>query len=437
MNVFTRVMFAGAVAAVVLLSGTAPAMAKAADRNHNKIPDSWEKKYHLSIKKSQAKKDTDKDGLTNINEYLAGTNPRKKDTNHNGRPDGLEDRDHDGLVNVAEVAAHTNIKVADTDHDGVLDGAEDPDGDTLDNSEEFTAGTNPLLEDSDANGVGDAFEDADDDGLENAQEFQAGTNPRMKDSDHDGIDDSHADGDHDGVDNRDEFADGTDPRNPDSDNDGVEDGQELRGTIESFDAATGALVLVSDADGETTVAVTVDSATVLTWLPQPDDGSSLSPDGGSPDEGAVDGVVESGVEGDVPTDVNVLDATVDDLTPGTRVCRIETVTRDDGSLLATRIVLAPEQIDDPVAGPDVSAEVVAWDPDTSMLTVQPSGEDEPAYDVYVDEATEFCWADGTIAGHDAGADDLTPGAGIADISVSYQEDGPLLATQIVLVPAAQ
>ena len=64
--------------------------AKAADRNHDGLPDSWEKKYKLSLKVNQARLDPDKDGAVNSAEYAAGTNPRKADTNNNGIPDGTE-----------------------------------------------------------------------------------------------------------------------------------------------------------------------------------------------------------------------------------------------------------------------------------------------------------------------------------------------------------
>ncbi|HMC50043.1 MAG TPA: hypothetical protein VKH20_05305 [Solirubrobacterales bacterium] len=51
------------------------------------------------------------------------------------------------------------------------------------------------------------------------------------------------DQDHDHLRNRAEFLAGDNPRDPDSDNDGVMDGNENAGTITSFDAATGKLVV--------------------------------------------------------------------------------------------------------------------------------------------------------------------------------------------------
>lgn len=426
-----RLTVVATVALVVLLAGAAPAFAKAADRNHDKIPDKWERKYHLSTRRNVAKQDPDKDGLSNLNEYLAGTNPKKKDSNHNGVRDGLEDRDKDGLVNLAEVAAHTKIRVADSDGNGVIDALEDPDQDALDNAEEWASGTNPLVADSNHNGINDGDEDADGDGLDNVQEFRAHTNPRMADSNHNGIPDGREDSDHDGVDNHHEFEDGTDPMNPDSDNDGVDDGQEIRGTIVSFDAATGLLTIASEFDASQ-VVVKVDENTSLQWADSGDNGDEQGDNG--------DGDVVDDGSGDVPGDVQVqcepgTEATVEDLVPGTIVCDVNTQTQEDGSLLATLIVIAPaDQVDEPDP-PVVWATVGAWDPELSMLTVQPADDSAP-YDVLVDEATQFCWADGATADHDASADDLVEGAGITEIDITDQDGGPQLATLIVLVPPA-
>ena len=143
-------------ACTALLICAAPIVASAKDANHDKIPDKWEAKYHLSTKKNVAHKNPDKDGLTNIQEYLARTNPLKKDS----------------------------------DSDGVSDANEDPDGDRLTNAAEFLCGTNPLVADSDGDGSSDFNEDADQDGLENGAEIAVGYNPQNEDSDGDGTIDS-------------------------------------------------------------------------------------------------------------------------------------------------------------------------------------------------------------------------------------------------------
>lgn len=67
-----------------------PSLAAAKDRNHDHIPDRWEKKNHLSTHVNQAHRDQDRDHLNNRQEFLAGDNPHSKDSNHDGTMDGEE-----------------------------------------------------------------------------------------------------------------------------------------------------------------------------------------------------------------------------------------------------------------------------------------------------------------------------------------------------------
>jgi hypothetical protein len=64
--------------------------ASAKDRNHDGLPDRWEKRHHLSLNTKQARKDQDKDGLRNKAEFRAGTNPRDADSDNDGTEDGDE-----------------------------------------------------------------------------------------------------------------------------------------------------------------------------------------------------------------------------------------------------------------------------------------------------------------------------------------------------------
>jgi len=64
--------------------------AKARDRNHDRIPDRWEKRHHLSTKVNQAQRDQDRDHLRNRGEFEAGTNPRDRDSDDDGLEDGEE-----------------------------------------------------------------------------------------------------------------------------------------------------------------------------------------------------------------------------------------------------------------------------------------------------------------------------------------------------------
>lgn len=73
---------------VAALAVAGPAAAK--DRNKDGLPDRWEKKYDLSLKVKQGKRDQDKDGLNNNGEFEAGTNPRHDDSDDDGTEDGDE-----------------------------------------------------------------------------------------------------------------------------------------------------------------------------------------------------------------------------------------------------------------------------------------------------------------------------------------------------------
>lgn len=77
-----------ALVALLALAVAGPAAAK--DRNHDNIPDKWEKKHNLSLKKNQARKDQDRDGSRNKSEYKARTDPRDADTDDDGVEDGDE-----------------------------------------------------------------------------------------------------------------------------------------------------------------------------------------------------------------------------------------------------------------------------------------------------------------------------------------------------------
>jgi len=80
--------FALALGALALLA--MPALAAAKDRNHDRIPDRWEKRHHLSLQVNQARHDQDRDHLRNRAEFLAGDNPRDADSDDDGVMDGSE-----------------------------------------------------------------------------------------------------------------------------------------------------------------------------------------------------------------------------------------------------------------------------------------------------------------------------------------------------------
>jgi hypothetical protein len=67
-----------------------PGLAAAKDRNHDRIPDRWEKRHHLSLQVNQARHDQDRDHLRNRAEFLAGDDPRDHDSDDDGVMDGAE-----------------------------------------------------------------------------------------------------------------------------------------------------------------------------------------------------------------------------------------------------------------------------------------------------------------------------------------------------------
>jgi hypothetical protein len=81
-------LFALALGAVALLA--MPGLAVAKDRNNDRIPDRWEKRHNLSLTVNQARHDQDGDHLRNRGEFLAGDNPRDRDSDDDGVMDGSE-----------------------------------------------------------------------------------------------------------------------------------------------------------------------------------------------------------------------------------------------------------------------------------------------------------------------------------------------------------
>jgi hypothetical protein len=137
------------------------------DGDGDRMADRWEKKH--DVKRASA--DRDSDGLVNLGEYRAHTNPRDADSNNDGDVDGNEDPDRDRVDSENELRERTHPLKKDSDGDGRRDGREDADRDRLDNAGEDATGMDPADPDSDDDGTKDGDERAgviesiDEDGL--------------------------------------------------------------------------------------------------------------------------------------------------------------------------------------------------------------------------------------------------------------------------------
>ncbi|UCE10288.1 MAG: M20/M25/M40 family metallo-hydrolase [Candidatus Thorarchaeota archaeon] len=86
------------------------------DTDFDSMPDGYEIQFNLNPNRDDADEDADRDGLTNVEEYLLGTHPRSDDTEKDGMSDGWEvehglnpfvndaalDLDGDGMLNLQE-----------------------------------------------------------------------------------------------------------------------------------------------------------------------------------------------------------------------------------------------------------------------------------------------------------------------------------------------
>jgi hypothetical protein len=149
-----------AVLTAALLALPGLAQAKSRDRDHDRLPDRWEKRHHLSTHKKSAKGDPDRDSLSNLGEFRSRTDPRDADSDNDGKADDDEDRDRDHVDNGNEARERTNPRRKDSDRDGIRDGREDRDRDHLNNAGEDRTGNDPVDRDTDDDGVMDGDEQA-------------------------------------------------------------------------------------------------------------------------------------------------------------------------------------------------------------------------------------------------------------------------------------
>lgn len=216
--------------------------------------------------------DQDNDGLWDYEEEILGTDMNNSDTDGDTVNDGDEinqylldplvsdidrDTDEDGISNIEEIDIyHSNVENPDTDFDGLSDWDEiyiyntnllssDTDEDGLSDDYEV------LYDFLDPNNPDDALQDYDEDNLDNIDERSWGCDPGNPDTDGDGLldgdevnryftnpllSDAEADYDGDGLTNVEEVdIHETDPSNPDSDGDGYNDGIEVENGSDPLD----------------------------------------------------------------------------------------------------------------------------------------------------------------------------------------------------------
>jgi hypothetical protein len=217
-----------------------PASAAPRDADHDGMPTTWEVQHRLNPRdKADARQDPDGDGLPNLLEYRLRGNPRDEDTDNDGQDDG------------DELTTRTRIDRPDTDGDRVLDGDEDRDHDGVPNEDEDDA-LEPCARDDD---------DLDHDFVSDEDENELGLRVGAADSDHDGIRDGSEDRDRDGRANEDEDDNESDVCSHDRDRDGQNDEDEgdRLGTVESFEAESGTLVVVTTAGYRLSAQVTDDT----------------------------------------------------------------------------------------------------------------------------------------------------------------------------------
>ncbi len=122
------------------------------DADQDGMNDLWEAAHGLDTNVNDAALDPDGDGLTNLEEFTAETDPHDADSDDDGLSDGVE-TGTGTWVDAQDTG--TNPNVPDSDGDGLSDGLENPDLPFLGAQQ---PGTNPTIFDTDGDEFGDGEE---------------------------------------------------------------------------------------------------------------------------------------------------------------------------------------------------------------------------------------------------------------------------------------
>jgi hypothetical protein len=141
-----------------------PSAASARDRNHDRIPDRWEKKHDLSLHVKQTRRDQDNDGLRNLAEFKSHTDPRDKDSDD----DGIRDDDENaGTITAIDGATLTITTFAGDEVTGAVTDATEIECENEGDDEGDEDSSRTLAEhgddDGDNSGPGDGDDDHGDD----------------------------------------------------------------------------------------------------------------------------------------------------------------------------------------------------------------------------------------------------------------------------------
>lgn len=213
-----------------------PVSAASRDADHDGMPNRWENAQGLDSHKANAAGDPDRDRLSNLAEYRHGAEPKDEDSDNDGIDDGDEVKNFDEF----------EVDDSDSNDNGVEDGDQDSNRDGDDNEDEDDPREECPADD----------DDRDEDGLDDEDENDFETSVRDSDSDDDGVEDGNEDSDDDGTNDED-----SDDDSDDECESGGEDGDDVLGTIASFESG---VLTVHTASG-TVIAAPVTEDTEIEW----------------------------------------------------------------------------------------------------------------------------------------------------------------------------